>query len=540
MDEKLRSTGIDSAGLVPWGAHMCLFYHTQDELITTLAAYFKAGLENNELCVWITSDPLAKEEARLELQRALPDSSGCDFAHYRRLGQIEFYDFKEWYVHSSIGLAEVMTHNVETQDLTSGAETQDVASLWGQGVGFNTDRILKSWMEKEKQARRIGFDGLRVSGDTSWMGVLFQDDKPIAWNHEVWSDLTRYENQVGEMMQADADLPEQRPRMLSLCTYDLNQCSPAEIIEATANHQLTLIREDENCAKKTPDWRVIYSASHDRAEDALEASQKRYQALVESSSDHIFMLSAEGEYLTSNDRVSQFGLKGATQLTGRRLEDVYPTELAESYRQQLERVYATGSTVEFEHPMIQPDGEHTHLDTLYPIYRYGLVWAVGGICHDISERKRSEQAHIAWEERFRAIFEGALDPIFIKDRQLRYTLVNPAMEKLVKLPAEQLVGKNDAQVFGEAEAARLELADHLVLNGEISEQSETLPADGELRLLLIIKTPLRDESGQISGLCGIVRDITRRMQTGEIAELDPEQMSLYMKKLHIATPPVRS
>jgi PAS domain-containing protein len=45
---------------------------------------------------------------------------------------------------------------------------------------------------------------------------------------------------------------------------------------------------------------------------------------------------------------------------------------------------------------------------------------------DISDRKRADEALRQSEKRFRAIFERAEDYIFLKDRSLRYTNVNPA------------------------------------------------------------------------------------------------------------------
>ena len=395
-------------------------------------------------------------------------------------------------------------------------------SVFSEGSVFSPERVLHSWVEKEQQARRLGFDGLRVSGDTSWLGVLFQDEKPIIWNHEIWSTLARYENRVGQLMQNGSGPLDPHLHMLALCTYDLEQCSPAEIIEATTNHELTLIRADENCreadqcletqnpapgsnaARPAPAWRAIYSASFDRVEEALEASQKSYQALVESSANHVFMLSPQGVYLTSNDRVRQFGFGDAEQLAGKKLEEVYPPELAESYRQQMERVLETGLTVEFEHPMSQPDGEHTHLDTLYPIYRYGLVWAVGGACHDITQRKRFELARKEREDRLHNLFESAPEAIFIKDRSLRYTLANPLMAKMLDLPVEQIVGKGTADLFGPEAAVHLEQVDRRVLAGEIVEEIDTHTVRGEQRRFHVIKAPLRDDAGQITGLAGLL------------------------------------
>jgi hypothetical protein len=69
MDLKVRKTAIDIIGNVPWGTHFCQFYQTKEDLIDILVPYFKAGLENNEFCMWITSEPLNNEDAKLEFKK---------------------------------------------------------------------------------------------------------------------------------------------------------------------------------------------------------------------------------------------------------------------------------------------------------------------------------------------------------------------------------------------------------------------------------------------------------------------------------------
>ncbi len=41
---------------LPWGAHICVFYETKEDLLDTALSYFEAGLESNEFCVWAVSD----------------------------------------------------------------------------------------------------------------------------------------------------------------------------------------------------------------------------------------------------------------------------------------------------------------------------------------------------------------------------------------------------------------------------------------------------------------------------------------------------
>jgi len=63
MAERIRKSGIGSIGDIPWGTHFCQFYQTKEDLLDILVPYFKAGLENNEFCMWITAKPLKEQEA---------------------------------------------------------------------------------------------------------------------------------------------------------------------------------------------------------------------------------------------------------------------------------------------------------------------------------------------------------------------------------------------------------------------------------------------------------------------------------------------
>jgi len=73
MATELRQSGIEAVGAMPWGTHFCHFYGTESDLLETLVPYYKAGLESNEFCLWVTSD-LTEQEAQNALTQALPDS----------------------------------------------------------------------------------------------------------------------------------------------------------------------------------------------------------------------------------------------------------------------------------------------------------------------------------------------------------------------------------------------------------------------------------------------------------------------------------
>ncbi len=126
------------------------------------------------------------------------------------------------------------------------------------------------------------------------------------------------------------------------------------------------------------------------SETARLTSEAEFRALVESSSDHIFMLELDGTYRFSNNRISKENIAGRKALVGLSLKEVYPPQVTRLYRKKLQSVIRSGKPVTFQHTLPASDGRRFYMDTLYPIYSGGALIAVGGICRDISEQKKLE------------------------------------------------------------------------------------------------------------------------------------------------------
>lgn len=86
-----RKSGISLIDDLPWGSHFCQFYRTAKELLDILVPYFRAGLEKNELCLWVISEPLGVEDAKKALKKAVPH-----FEDYSKKGQIEIIPRRMW------------------------------------------------------------------------------------------------------------------------------------------------------------------------------------------------------------------------------------------------------------------------------------------------------------------------------------------------------------------------------------------------------------------------------------------------------------
>src|ERR1700688_1785848 len=93
MSTALRRTGVSVLGDMPWGAHVCIFYESKDDLLDTVVPYFEAGLESKEFCLWAPSDPVTLEEARTALSRRIPA-----FDRHLAAGNMEIVPGREWYL----------------------------------------------------------------------------------------------------------------------------------------------------------------------------------------------------------------------------------------------------------------------------------------------------------------------------------------------------------------------------------------------------------------------------------------------------------
>jgi PAS domain S-box-containing protein len=133
---------------------------------------------------------------------------------------------------------------------------------------------------------------------------------------------------------------------------------------------------------------------------------------------------------------------------------------------------------------------------------------------DITEQKQALYRLRKAEQFTNSILEHLPNMVFVKDAQdLRFVRFNQAGEHLLGYSREQLIGKNDYDIFPEEEACFFTSKDRSVLaNGELLDIPEEYihTKDGEVRVLHTKKVPLYDERGAPQFILGISEDITKQ------------------------------
>ncbi|GFO60652.1 hypothetical protein GMST_29770 [Geomonas silvestris] len=123
------------------------------------------------------------------------------------------------------------------------------------------------------------------------------------------------------------------------------------------------------------------------------------------------------------------------------------------------------------------------------------------------------------EEFLTAIVENMPAMVFVKDAQeLRFISMNRAGEEMLGIGREELIGKNDFDLFPEKEATFFTGMDRFVLQqGAIQEIPEERihVRDGQERILHTRKVPIFDPSGKPQYLLGISVDITEQRSVEE-------------------------
>ncbi|HEY5531420.1 MAG TPA: ATP-binding protein [Candidatus Anoxymicrobiaceae bacterium] len=137
------------------------------------------------------------------------------------------------------------------------------------------------------------------------------------------------------------------------------------------------------------------------------------------------------------------------------------------------------------------------------------------------ERRHSEVLKSAQREMLERIgflqkvLDNLTEPVFMKDRELRYIYVNRALLEFMEMEGEQLLNKTARDLFPEEQASLLEESDREVLEtGDLVEipEQELRVTRGQARTVRMLEAPVPDEVGRPEYIIGVINDVTVQRQ----------------------------
>src|SRR6201988_316938 len=388
MAPELRNSGISVVGDIAWGTHFCHFYETKEDLIDILVPYFKAGLENNEFCMWVVSDSLGEEEARSALRKNIPEAD-----LYLAGGHMEIVPYP-W-----------LTSSRQQSSPTDNIEIIPHTDLYLKGGAFMAELALNGWYQKLADATARGYTGLRANGDEAWL------------TEENWKAFSDYDKSLDENLAGK--------RMIVLCSYPLSSSSAGQVLDVVDTHELALVRRQGN-------WEVVETSDlrqarqeikrlneeleqrviqrtreladtnerlrmeiveRNRAEDALRQSEDRLRLVINTIPTMAWSVRPDGAVDFVNQRWLDYTGLTLEQEVEEPTRVVHPEDLPRVMEKWLTDM-AAGQPSEDEMRLQRADGEYRwFLIRTAPLRderRNILKWY--GVSIDIEDRKQAEEA----------------------------------------------------------------------------------------------------------------------------------------------------
>ncbi len=280
-------------------------------------------------------------------------------------------------------------------------------------------------------------------------------------------------------------------------------------------------------------------ARRKRVEAALEESEARLQAILSNTDAAIYLKDLQGRFILVNRRVEEVLGRDRKDLIGRTTGDVLGSIAGEAIHAHDREALQSGKSLSFEENAPLADGMHTFLSVKCALRDAdGVPYALCGVSTDITERKRAEIEMERLRSFLDSIVENIPNMVFVKDaRDLRFERFNRAGEELLGFSRNELIGRNDHDLFPKDQADFFAAKDRAVLESgallDIPEEA-VRGRDGQLRFVHTKKVPIRDKDGCTRYLLGISEDITERKRSEEQIQRLNEHLQRHAEQLELA------
>ncbi|MGE5027154.1 MAG: PAS domain S-box protein, partial [Betaproteobacteria bacterium] len=254
------------------------------------------------------------------------------------------------------------------------------------------------------------------------------------------------------------------------------------------------------------------------AEKTLRAQRDLYYALIKAQSDiGESVLIIENWQITFANEAScrQFGytldeLKALPAF----IQLVHPDDHEHILGNHRRRLAGEQFKSRYEIGIVTRDRQRRDAEIAVSVIHNSNPLRIVVVVQDITERKRMSDALQSQLLFTRALFEAIPNPVFFKNKEGKYLGCNQAFEEAFGLSRQEIEGKTVYDIMPE-DLADIYHAMDLALFQESGRQvyeSQVGLADGTRRDVIFNKATFSDASGELSGLVGVILDITERKQ----------------------------
>jgi PAS domain S-box-containing protein len=269
---------------------------------------------------------------------------------------------------------------------------------------------------------------------------------------------------------------------------------------------------------------------HQRTQQALIQSEKKYRALAENTNDVIYVVDVEGRLAYVSPQAKRYGFD-PEELVGKTILDVVDPRDRDLVAADFGRTMATGAEFPTVFRVKDASGHEVWFEDMGRADRdvEGKVVGIYGILRDITERKRADEALRTSEEKFAKIFTlaPALMTISVVEGGT-YVDVNNAFVVTTGFSREEVIGRTSACLGITVPQDRNGVIEMLRARGTIAGMEMTFHArDGREFTCLYHGELIRIEGREC--VLSIAVDITKRKKAEEALRRSEEMMGLIFR-----------
>lgn len=274
-----------------------------------------------------------------------------------------------------------------------------------------------------------------------------------------------------------------------------------------------------------------------RAEAKLRATEDRFDRLIDFAPAGIFMHDGERIVYANSLCAEILGATTPADIVGRHsLSFVHPGFQARVSARVAEHLRSGQSMNLDEQVFVRLDGREINVEVAATPLEIDGRRLVQVVFLDTSARKQAEAERLKAEERYRTIFERAIEGIYRSTAEGRFEVVNPPLAAMLGYdsPADLMDSVRDLDLDFYADPGRRKDFFACFERGDEARdfESRVRRKDGRVIWILENTRAVRNAQGEITHFEGSMLDITRRKEVEQRLKASLEEKEVMLREIH--------
>ncbi len=372
------------------------------------------------------------------------------------------------------------------------------------GFSFDVDHQLMEYTVQRDRSLIVYSDGIeKISEQT---GVKFKGPIPKIW--------------LGIIIRTASEMG-----VMSICSYNDQSAFNNKDLELLdyIGGQISLAMERQH------------------KEEKIENQAATLGAIFDSSTHEIWSVDKDFRFTSFNQNYEEafkkyYGIKPKIGTSIREVSKDLTDEVKDFWSSKYDEAFK-GKFVNFQTNNLDKSGKMVWREVFVnPIFLHnGRIEELSIIANDITEKKESESALIASEEKFRTIFESFQDIYFRCDTQGMVTMISPSVQEVLGYETNKVINTNVLD-YAVKPKQILEIGKRIEDEKRIRNVEGTLKTVDGKTLQLLFNIRLIDKEDGSTEIEGVARDISKLKETNEELKRakDMAERSLKIKERFLA------